>query len=326
MALSVNHALSADGCREGSVRCGDKCTGTGIGVGAYCHCGEFGEEFNFIDDTRWCCNASKCEKDRNDGVVCKEGTIIPLTTPCNGECNTGRSYLNAREYWGCESKDQCIKIQYVEDGVQHCWDRSDERKINQDLYSPIQWDKLTTCFTNVPGYRKIQGVKCSGQGLESDCLVYFRWCNGDVVMKCRELGGFTTVHSEVCSNNTHWLQQPCTYLDYEGRRCTSENSGQCYYPDDEAGLGKTCRDKSHDILPLPKNGSCPSTYFSCLVDKKESCVSEHLRCDIHPQGQSPEYCTQSLFLLIGTYLNMSHCHVLWFLCLNNAKNMKNLII
>ena len=49
-------------------------------------------------------------------------------------------------------------------------------------------------------------------------------------------------------------------------------------------LRKTCRDRSHDIMPLPKNGSCPPThYFSCLVNKKESCISQHLWCDLHPQ-------------------------------------------
>ena len=74
-------------------------------------------------------------------------------------------------------------------------------------------------------------------------------------------------------------------MGYEGRRCNSEYSGQCYYPDrnnHDRFLSKTCRDRSHDILP--KNGSCPSThYFSCLVNKKEFCISEHLWCDLHPQ-------------------------------------------
>ena len=284
-----------------------------------------------MESTTWCCNASDCYKTgvkEKENIVCKKGTPLPLTTPCQGKCNTGRSQSAAREYWGCESKDQCIKIQYVEDGVQHCRDRSDERKISKDLYSPIQWDDLTTC--NKYNDERRPGVKCSGQGVTGDdCLQYYDWCNERVVLKCRELGGLTTVHGKVCSNNTFWMRHPCTSWKgvREGKRCSSGFSGKCYYPDsDKWWLSKTCRDRSHDIRPLPTNGSCPPTYFSCLVDKKESCVSEHLRCDIHPQGQSPEYCTQSLFLLIGTYLNMSHCHVLWFLCLNNAKNMKNLII
>ena len=100
--------------------------------------------------------------------------------------------------------------------------------------------------------------------------------------ECQELGGLTTVHSQVCSNNSFWLKHPCTAWGYEGRRCNSEYSGQCYYPDSyDWYLTKTCRDRSHDILP--KNGSCPPTYFSCLINKMESCLSEYLHCDVHPQ-------------------------------------------
>ena len=154
----------------------------------------------------------------------------------------------------------------MQDGVQHCRDRSDERKIGQDLYSPIQWDKLTTCYQY--SNKDSPGVKCSGQGVYDECLRYHEWCNERVVLKCQELGGLTTVHSQVCSNNSFWLKHPCTALNYEGRRCSSEYSGQCYYPDSKDYLlSKICRDRSHDIMPLPKNGSCPPThYFSCLVD------------------------------------------------------------
>ena len=104
-------------------------------------------------------------------------------------------------------------------------------------------------------------------------------------MKCSELGGLTSVHPEVCSNNTHWMNHPCSEVGrHQGRRCTSEYSGQCYYPDsDYYYLPKTCRDGSHDILPLPKNGTCPPSYFSCLVEKTESCLSPYLHCDAHPQ-------------------------------------------
>ena len=48
------------------------------------------------------------------------------------------------------------------------------------------------------------------------------------------------------------------------------------------------KDKSHDILPLPKNGSCPPTYFFCLVNKIESCLAPFLQCDIHPNCDSGE--------------------------------------
>ena len=299
ITLSVYHALCADGCgnniygKGGSnVRCGDECTGEG----GSCTCGKDAERFDYRNNTSWCCNASECEKTWNKkyrkyvDIVCKKGTLLPLTTPCQGECNTGRSFFAARQYWGCDSKDQCIKIQYVEDKIHHCRDRSDERKNNQDLYSPIQWDKLTPCYSK--GDKAMPGVRCSGQGLPNDCLTYSRWCNERTVMKCSELGGVTTVHTQVCSNNTYWTNLPCTtHGGYKGRRCNSEYSGQCYYPNRPKHawwLPQTCRDGSHDILLLPKNGSCPSTYFSCLREKKEYCLSKHLHCDLHPQCDNGE--------------------------------------
>ena len=292
LTLSIYHTLSADGCGGARVRCGDECTGE---YGS-CTCGNDAEKFDYRDNTSWCCNASSCEKTGAD-IVCKRGTLLPLTTPCQGECNTGRSYFAARQYWGCDSRDQCIKIQYLEDGVQHCRDRSDERKINQNLYSPIQWDKLTPCLVNDD--EKKPGVACSGQGLYNNCLDYHAWCNERTVMKCSELGGLTSVHTQVCSNNTFWAPRTCRtefwnedekiLVSYEGRRCSSEYSGQCYFPHSNHWyFTKTCRDRSHDIQPLPSNGSCPSTFFSCLVEKRESCLSPHLVCDIHPQCDSGE--------------------------------------
>ena len=88
VALSVYHALSADGCDgDWSVRCGDECTGRE----GSCTCGEGAEKFNNLDNTSWCCNASDCKKTGED-IVCKKGTLLPLTTPCQGECNTGISH------------------------------------------------------------------------------------------------------------------------------------------------------------------------------------------------------------------------------------------
>ena len=298
VTLSFYHALTADGCGMKhiySVRCGDECTG----AEGYCTCGQYAEKFDYRNDTTWCCNASQCEKKGEKGhenIVCKRGTLLPLTTPCQGECNSGRSYWAARQYWKCDTVDQCIKIQYVHDNVHHCRDRSDERKKEQDVFTPILWDKLKTCYVwALTGDKSKPGVKCSGMGLPNNCLVYDTWCNGRTVMKCSELGGLTSVHTKVCSNNTFWTQRTCrrAYLDErkrgvieEGKRCTSEYSGQCYYPlstDLSVNwyLPKTCKDGSHDIIP--KNGSCPPTYFSCLVEKKKSCLSPKLHCDIHPQ-------------------------------------------
>ena len=58
VALSVYHALSADGCNRYRVRCGDECTGDG----GFCTCGEDAEKFNYRNNTSWCCNASDCKK------------------------------------------------------------------------------------------------------------------------------------------------------------------------------------------------------------------------------------------------------------------------
>ena len=252
ITLSVYHALTADGCGDMwprgdggySVKYGDQCTGSG----GYCTCGKSVEKFNFRDNTSWCCNASQCERegDYGDDIMCEKGSLLPLTTPCQGECNTGRSHSSPRQYWGCGSMDQCIKIQHVSDKVQHCHDGSDET-INQDVYASIQWDKLTTC--HLYGDEERPGVRCSGQGLPGDCMLYSRWCNENTVLKCSELGGLTSVHTEVCSNKTYWLHHPCTSFSKPGgRRCSAEYSGQCYYPHgDDYYTSKTCRDGSHDI-------------------------------------------------------------------------------
>ena len=71
---------------------------------------------------------------------------------------------------------------------------------------------------------------------------------------------------------------PCSVLGYK------EYSGQCYYPDNDNHFCiKTCRDRSHDTLHLPKNDTCPPTFLSCLVDDEQSCLSPYLHCDMHPQ-------------------------------------------
>ena len=88
-------------------RCGKECTGGG----GYCTCVENAEIFDYHDNTIWCFNANQCEKTgKNGDKVCNKETPLQLTTPCQGESNTGRSYSAARDYWGCDSKDQCIKI------------------------------------------------------------------------------------------------------------------------------------------------------------------------------------------------------------------------
>merc|ERR1712179_211577 len=251
VTLCIYPALTADGCSDSwgggglSVRCGDQCTG----VGGYCTCGKDAAKFNFRDNTSWCCGASMCERKGNFDIVCEEGSLLPLTTPCQGECNTGIGFDAARQYWSCDSKDQCIKIQHVSDKVHHCHDSSDEM-ITQDVYTPIQWDKLTTCY--LYGDEDRPGVRCSGQGMPGDCQLYSRWCNENTVLKCSELGGLTTVHTEVCSNKTFWLNHPCTStirgVQQGGRRCSAEYSGQCYYPNStDYRRSKTCKDGSHNI-------------------------------------------------------------------------------
>ena len=286
MIFCATCSLAADGCGSTvfgdggySVRCGDECTG---GEG-FCTCGEGAKKFNHRDNTTWCCNASQCEKNGKD-IVCKMGTLLPLSTPCQGKCNTGRSFNAGRQYWTCDSREQCIKIQHWQDKTHHCKDRSDERKRQEDVFSPVQWDLLTTCY--VLGNTHLPGVMCSGQGHPGDCMDYSRWCNDKSVMKCGELGGRTSVHTEVCSNNTFWTGKTCRGWRKDGRRCSSGYSGQCFYPESHGSsfLLKTCKDGSHDILPLlPWSDSCPPTFFSCLVNNRNSCLSPYLHCDLHPQ-------------------------------------------
>ena len=279
--LSLHLTLSADGCvgsqygkGGASVKCGTECTGDG----GSCTCGEGTKSFDYLDNTTWCCGGSDCTRHGRD-ITCKVGTPLPLSSPCHGECNNHRSYWAGRQYWACDNKEQCSKIQHLTDGVNHCKDRSDERKRPEDVLSPIQWDIINTCEDG----NGDEGLACSGQGLDNDCLLYSQWCNDAFVFKCGELGGFrTTVHSDLCSNNTFWTEKPCPGPD-DGRRCSSEKSGQCYYPDYSGPVSyvkKTCKDGSHDILSLPKNGSCPPNYFRCPVNKKESCIAPILRCDI----------------------------------------------
>jgi len=62
-------------------------------------------------------------------------------------------------------------------------------------------------------------------------------------------------------------------MGYEGRRCNSE----CYYPDHNSWfMSKTCRERSHGIVP--NNGSCPPTYFYCLVATILPILSQKQRC------------------------------------------------
>ena len=98
------------------------------------------------------------------------GQSFPLIegTGCKLDVNH-RSYWAGRQYWACDNKEQCIKIQHLTDGVNHCKDRSDERKRPEDVLSPIQWDMINTCKTRGGN----AGLTCSGQGLNDDCLYYY---------------------------------------------------------------------------------------------------------------------------------------------------------
>ena len=173
--LSLHLTLSADGCghsQDGndggaSVKCGTECTGGG----GYCACGEGTKSFDYRDNTTWCCGGSDCTRHgyKNQHITCKIGTPLPLSSPCHGECNNHRSYWAGRQYWACDNKEQCIKIQHLTDGVNHCKDRSDERKRPEDVLSPIQWDMINTCREG----KWNEGLTCSGQGLSNDCLEYY---------------------------------------------------------------------------------------------------------------------------------------------------------
>jgi len=251
VTLCVHLILGDDGCDHSlSVRCGEECTR----AGGNCTCGSDAKKFNYRSNTTWCCNASQCMK-QGGNIVCRKGTPIPLTTPCNGKCNIGSSFYAGRQYKVCDSKDQCVKIQYWQDMEYYdCEDHSDEKK--EDVYPPIQWANLTTCYQGKMKKRQ-QGVKCSGQGLIDDCLTYSSWCHDDrSVLQCQELGGRTTVHTEVCSNKTFWSENPCRHGDSKGKRCNSGYIGQCYYTDSPISKYQSCKNQSsHGILQISGSSS-----------------------------------------------------------------------
>ena len=58
-----------------------------------CTGGKGSEKSRFTDNTTWCCNGSKCEMTGKD-IACKNGTPLPLTTPCRGKCNTSKSKIH----------------------------------------------------------------------------------------------------------------------------------------------------------------------------------------------------------------------------------------
>ena len=242
--------VGADDCA--GVRCGEECTGA-LG---FCTCGKDAKKFTVFDNTTWCCNASLCERNGID-IICMKGTPLPLTTPCQGHCNTADRSNTGRKYRMCESKDQCVKIQYWQDNeAVDCKDHSDEKKMEDDVFSPIQWDKLATCY--VTDDRSYPGVKCSGQGLSEDCLPYKEWCRETWLMQCEELGGRTSVHTEICSNKTFWSGRPCKYGDLEGsegRRCSTKYPGQCSYSDSAGWTQnpRTCTE--HISHGIPSSGS-----------------------------------------------------------------------
>jgi hypothetical protein len=74
-------------------------------------------------------------------ISCAKGTTQQLSKPCEGKCNIppGRGY-SARQYKGCETAKQCIKISEWEDSLTHCWDRSDEKEEQKPSGDDVDWD------------------------------------------------------------------------------------------------------------------------------------------------------------------------------------------
>ena len=283
MLLLAEHGEAADGCGvegdpgHGKVRCGESCTGWG----GSCTCGEGSKKFNHRDNRTWCCNGSQCERNGRD-VSCKKGTALPLTTQCEGKCNDFVSHYAQRQYKACDEV-QCIKPEYWADETFHCRDRSDERKRPEQVYTAIQWHNMTKC--DYMGKKYLPGVTCTGVEGVPGCLEYPLWCNDKMGSSpCYELGGRNSMHREVCSNNTFWGQHSCKYWDYEGTRCSSGFSGQCFYGKNPPfWMSTTCRDGSH--LVEKKVGDCPLDYFPCLVNGTMSCLHHGLHCDAHPNCQ-----------------------------------------
>jgi hypothetical protein len=159
-------------------------------------------------------------------------------------------------------------------------------------------------------------VTCAGASVRDDCLYYYEWCNDKFVASCSHLGGLTTLHQEVCGNNTYWNPKTCRAGDEDGVRCSSAWSGQCFYPNTIYwNLKKTCADGSDEIhsrgtncsnladpnkctssclTPTPGCTACTNTsYINCTREGLDVCIAPHLLCDLHPncdEGEDEKDC------------------------------------
>jgi hypothetical protein len=205
----ITHHVRADDCgryRYGLVRCGEEC-------GDSCVCGAGGQKFDFKRDV-WCCDADKCEMDEwSGGISCANGTTLPLTKPCEGECNdySAGSYF-ARHYKSCYSRTQCVMTSQWTYNKIECWDRSDEEE-DRSGAPPNDW-QVKEC-----GNSYYPGLTCDGT--RGDSLGYSSWCNDKIVASCSHLGGLTSLHQEVCRNDTYWHPKTCRDGFKDGVRCSS---------------------------------------------------------------------------------------------------------
>ena len=179
-----------------------------------------------------------------------------MTEPCEGKCNDSSvDMYGARHYKSCYSKKQCVKISQWKDDKIDCWDRSDEEEDGSGA-PPIDWQMKECGSKDYPGL--------TWDGAWDDCLAYSDWCNDKIAATCPHLGGLTSLHQDVCGNHTFWHLKTCRWWSYDGVRCSSARSGQCFYPDtDNYWLKKTCDDGSDQIHLSGSKCSKPADPNEC---------------------------------------------------------------
>ena len=123
-------------------KCGDKCIGLPSfdSGGETCECVDtFQERRTFgWDDGLWCCNSEPCLF-ASEGASCN-GTTLPLTQPCRGECNYNSTLPNhvtrvsARSYMPDMCSEECVREMEVCQGAGRC---DEERRWCRNEHSTV---------------------------------------------------------------------------------------------------------------------------------------------------------------------------------------------
>ena len=260
-ALLTTGAGAIDGCDGNQYRCGDVC----IDAYAACTCG--GQVIPGFEEGMdlWCCinSTETCSGGGEEGAVCPEGSLLPLTEKCHGRCkpgrNGGRSYAPCTNTTNTIGSSQCVREPNVQDSTLDCVSGTDIDPFNP--MQPINPSSLLPCRTSWDGTDQ-PGLTCSGAlehfpdhkkspGNIVGCLPMVWWCGPLVSIACDELGGRLSSDAELCSNYTFWKSQPCGELGGKPfDRCTGAISGQCVMKSMWGDEELSCLDYSDRYNPI----------------------------------------------------------------------------